>query len=190
MTIKINHNYYFDEYKTFNEFLKEFMKIIKDKKIKSFISTSGLLWFENYEFTDKIYNTDEPNYLIFDDDTELIFNYNWFSMIDVKIANLNDLNNEELKNIKSKNNFNLDCYGSSIIDYELNKFGDEYIINPVTNETRPANGNYFKEIIFQLSNNKKLCICAENAEADGYCDIWMENNNLKGIFNGQNHKII
>ena len=38
MTIRRNHKYYIDEYKTFNEYLKEFMNIVKDKKIKSLFS--------------------------------------------------------------------------------------------------------------------------------------------------------
>ena len=81
MKIKRNYEYYFDEYNSFNEFLKDFLHIIKNKKIKAFIPTGALLWFENNKFTDKIYVTDEPNYLIFDDDIVLIFNYNWFSII-------------------------------------------------------------------------------------------------------------
>ena len=186
MKIKRNYDYYFDEYNSFNDFLKEFLHIIKDKKIKAFIPTGALWKFDNNKFTDKIYTTDEPNYLIFDDDTVLIFNYNWFSIIDIKITNLKDLGKSK---IKSKNKFALECYGVSIVDYELNKFTDEYIINPATDETRPAGESYFKEIIFHLSNAKKLCICAENAEEDGYCDIWMENNNLKGTFNGQSHEV-
>ena len=145
--------------------LLQLKPLLKNKKIKAFIPTGTLLWFENNKFTDKIYVTDEPNYLIFDDDMVLIFNYNCFSMIDI------------------------DCYDVSIVDYELNKFTDEYIINPSTDETRPVGGNYFKEIIFHLSNEKKICICAEDAESDGYCDIWMENNNLKEIFYGQLHEV-
>ena len=186
MKIKRTYDYYFDEYNSFNEFLKEFLRIIKDKNIKLFISTGALLWFENNKFTDKIYVTDEPNYLIFDDDTVLIFNYNLFSMIDIKVSNLKDLSISEIKN---KNNFDFDCYDVSIVEYELNKFTDEYIINPATDETRSAGGSYFKEIIFHLSNEKKICICAEDAESDGYCDIWMENNNLKEIFNDQLHEV-
>ena len=90
--------------------------------------------------------------------------------------------------IKDANLFDFDCYGEYIVDYELNRFSDEYIIDPVYDTTRPDGGDYFKEIIFHLSNKKKICICAENAEADGYCDIWMENNDMYGVFNGESHK--
>lgn len=187
MKIKEDNKYYIDEYKTFNEYLKEFLVIIKDKKIKSFISMSGLSWSENYDFASKVYDTDQPNYLIFDDDTVLKFDYNCFSMIDIKITSLKSLRDSEIEAITNGDNFEFDCYGESIIDFELNKFSDEYIIEPSSDTIRPDGGDYFKEIIFHLSNDKKICICAENAESDGYCDIWMENDNLKGIFHGNSH---
>lgn len=187
MKIMQNHKYYIDEYKTFNEYLKEFLNIIKDKKIKSFIPMSSLSWSENYDFASKVYSTDLPNYLIFEDDTVLKFDYNWFSMIDIEITNLKCLRDSEIEAIKSGDNFDLDCYGETIKDFELNKFSDEYIIEPSSDTIRPDGGDYFKEIIFHLSNGKKICICAENAESDGYCNLWMEENNLKGLFNGQSH---
>ncbi len=189
MNIEFNHEYYFDEYKEFNEFIKSFISIVRDKKIKSFIPFSGLTWSELCSFTDKLYMTDDFNYLIFDDGTTLIFEYNFFSMISIKVTHISELADKEKETPKVVGSFDFDCYGSSIVDYELNSFHDEYIINPSTGETRPSGGDYFKELILHLSNGKKICICAENAESDGYCDIWMENNSLKGIFNGLSHKV-
>lgn len=189
MKIIQGRNYYIDEYNTFNKYIKEFLSIIKDKKIKSFIPMSGLSWTEHKSFASKVYDTDQFNYLVFDDDIVLKFDYNWFSMIDIEVTNLKDLTASELEVIQTGENFDFDCYGETIIDYELNRFSDEYIIEPSSNKTRPDGGDYFKEIIFHLSNDKKICICPENAESDGYCNIWMENNNLKGIFNGEEHKV-
>lgn len=188
MKIKENHKYYIDEYKTFNEYIKEVLEKIKDKKIKSFVSLSGLYWTEQLDFAEKVYDTDAENYLIFDDDTILKFNYNCFSMIYIELTNKGYLSKTEIEDLKDAENFEMDCYGTTIVDYELNRFNDEYIIEPSSDTVRPEGGDYFKEIIFHLSNRKKLCICAENAESDGYCNIWLENNNLKGIFNGQPHK--
>lgn len=184
MNLEFNKEYYFDEYKSFNEFVTSFLELIKGKKIKSFFPTGALWWSENYGFTDRVYNTDTENLLIFDDDTVLIFDYDWFSIINVQISKFSDIK----KNIEINDNFDFDCYGESIVDYELNRFSDEYIIDPSTDKTRPVGGDYFKELIFHLSNGKKICICAENAESDGYCNIWMENDSLKGVFNGQSHE--
>lgn len=190
MTIRRNHKYYIDEYKTFNEYLKEFMNIVKDKKIKSFIPFSGLSWTTHSKFADKVYDTDDVNYLIFDDNTILKFNYNWFSMIDIELTQLDSLREAEIKGLEERKDeqFDFDCYGETIVDFELNRFNDEYIIEPSSDTIRPEVGDYFKEIIFHLSNGKKICICAENAEFDGYCDIWLENNSSKGVFNGAPHK--
>lgn len=188
MQIRENHKYYIDEYKTFNEYIEEFVSVVKNKKIKSFIPLSALSWSENQDYALKVYDTDETNYLIFEDGIVLKFDYSCFSMIDIELTNLNTLKDSELEELRNRNNFDFDCYGVTITDYELNKFNDEYIINASSDTIRPEGGDYFKELIFHLSNGKKICICAENSESDGYCNIWMEDNNLKGIFNGQPHK--
>ena len=56
------------------------------------------------------------------------------------------------------------------LDIKLTK----YEINPSSGTVRPDGGDYFKKITFNLSNIKKLCICAEDSETDGYCNIWTE----------------
>ena len=187
MKIREDHKYYIDEYKTFNEFIKEFVFLVKDKKIKKFIPSSGLSWCKR-DYSDKIYDTDMPNYLMFEDNTILVFDYNVFSMIDILYTSYECLNKNQKEIIDNQESFEIDCYGETIVDYELNKFSDEYIIEPSGDTIRPEGGDYFKELIFHLSNNKKICICAENAETDGYCNIWMENDNLRGVFNGDPHK--
>lgn len=187
MEFKRHCKYYIDEYKTLNEFIKELINYLKNMKIKSFISTSGLS-YKKREYSDKIYDTDESIYIIFESDIVLKFDYNYFSMINLEVTTINSLKDSEIQCLKNGSNFDFDCYGETIVDYELNKFDDEYIINPSSDIVRPKGGDYFKEIIFHLSNGKKICICAENAEADGYCNVWMENNNIKGIFNGESHK--
>ena len=94
-----------------------------------------------------------------------------------------------LKNLNIETGLLISDAAKTIIDYELNHFTDEYIINPSDDQTRPEGGDYFKEIIFHLDNEKKLCICPQNAETDGYCDIWMEIGNNKNEFNGENHQV-
>ena len=189
MKIELNKEYYFEEATTFNEYLDSFLKVIKDKKIKYIFTNDALFWSENYEYADKVYYTYDTNYIVFENNTVLKFSYNFFSIIDISYMNIKNIN----KNDKECNNDNfildLDVKDTKIIDYELERFNDAYITNPSEESTRPEDGDYFKEIVFHLKNNKKLCICAENAESDGYCDIWLENNTTKGIYNGNSHKI-
>ena len=68
----------------------------------------------------------------------------------------------------------LDVKDTRIEDFEIERFSEEYEINPSSGTVRPYGGDYFKKITFNLSNGKKLCICAEDSETDGYCDIWTE----------------
>ena len=187
MSIKLNHEYFIDNFKILNDYINEFTLLVKNKKIIKFIPYSAFSIHSNIT-SDLVYTTDEQNYLVFEDNSILVFNYNIFSMISISFTNYENLNAVEKKIIDTENSFDLDFYNQTIIDYELNHFKDEYIINPATDETRPNGGDYFKELIFHLSNNKKICICPEHIESDGYCSIWMENNNLKGIFNGDSHQ--
>ena len=41
--------------------------------------------------------------------------------------------------------------------------------------TIPAGGDYFDKITIVLKNNIEICIQAEDAMSDGYCDIWVDN---------------
>lgn len=190
MELRKDHDYYITDYKQINEYMIEFMKIVKDKKIVKFISSSGLSWNGRPEPRGKVYDTDAPNYLIFEDNTVLKFDYRWFSLINIKLTKIECLNNRE-KEMFNDSDFllDMDCYNCTIVDYELNCFADEYIINPSNDQTRPEGGDYFKEIIFHLDNKKKICICPQNAETDGYCDIWMEDNDNRNEFNGEEHKV-
>ena len=190
MELRIDHNYYITDYKQMNEYMIEFMRLVKDKKIVKIISSSGLSWYERSEPRGKVYNTDAQNYIVFEDNTVLKFDYRWFSLIDIRLTEVECLHkNEQEWFVNSDMLLDLDYANSTIIDYELNHFTDEYIINPSDDQTRPEGGDYFKEIIFHLDNEKKLCICPQNAETDGYCDIWMENGNNKNEFNGENHQV-
>lgn len=162
--------------------------MLNNKQIKGIFAQNKN--FFKTKFTDRVYSICDYNYIVFDDNTVIKFKYNFFSMMDVYYTNTKSLRNEDLQIINDEVcKLELDYSNSYIIDYEIERFSDEYIINPRDDATRPEGGDYFKEIIFHLSNNKKLCICAENAEFDGYCDIWIENDNLKGIYNSASHRV-
>lgn len=183
MKIELNKEYFFEEATPFNEYLDSFLKKIKDVKIKYILSNNATFWTTDYEYTDKIYSTDDDNYIVFKNNMALKFSYKFFSIIYISYI--------DVKNINYNGNFilGLDVKDTKIIDYELERFNDAYITNPSEESTRPEGGDYFKEIVFHLNNNKKLCICARNAESDGYCDIWVENNTIRGIYNGESHDI-
>ena len=190
MKIIKDHRYYIDEYKTLKNFLDGLIELLNNKKIKGIFSQDAITYSSYAKFTDKIYSLIDYNFIVFDDDTVIKSEYNFFSMLYVYYTDIKCLWDEDLEIIKNEAfKLELDYSNSSIIDYEIEIFSDEYIINPRDDATRPEGGDYFKEIIFHLSNNKKLCICAENAEFDGYCDVWIENDNLKGIYNSDSHKV-
>lgn len=193
MELVEDHHYYIDEYKTLEAFIKIVVDKVKNKKIKYIYNLCGIS-SSSLSFSDKVYSTSDYNYIVFDDDTVIKFQYVFFSMIDIYYTNLKCLRDKELLNLKDEREallckLDLDYVNNSIVDYEIETFNDEYIIDPRDDATRPDGGDYFKEIVFHLNNDKKLCICAQNAEFDGYCDIWIENNSLKEIFNGQSHKV-
>lgn len=188
MKIIKDHRYYIDEYKTLKNFIDSLIELLNNKKIKGIFAQSKNSF--KTKFTDRVYSICDYNYIVFDDNTVIKFKYNFFSMMYVYYTDTKLLRNEDLQIINDEVcKLELDYSNSYIIDYEIERFLDEYIINPRDDVTRPEGGDYFKEIIFHLSNNKKLCICAENAEFDGYCDIWIENDNLKGIYNSASHKV-
>ena len=64
--------------------------------------------------------------------------------------------------------------GRKLVDFEIIKFSEEYEINPSTEETRPAGGDYYREIIFKLDNGKTLTIVAQDSLSDGYMDIFIK----------------
>ena len=187
MKIELNKVYYFDVFEDLQQYLSSLLKLFNDAGIKYICSDGGVVYYGNQSFTDKLYSVTDTNYIVFDNDKGLQFSYNFFSMIDVAYIDSERICNKVVDNEGII--LDLDVTGSKIVDFEIERFSDEYIINPSTDATRPAGGDYFKEIVFHLDNNKKICICAENAEFDGYCDIWVENNCLMEMFNGQSHKV-
>jgi len=193
MKIKEDHRYYIDEYKSLKAFIEELMKLIKDKKISYMYNSNGIS-SGSTSYTDKEYMVDGSTYIVFDDDTVIEFSYDFFSMLYITYTKKKNIPDRDIIDLSNETKkllciLDLDYTDCKIKDYEIESFSDEYIIDPRDDMTRPKGGDYFKEIVFHLSNNKKLCICAENAEFDGYCDIWVENNTLKGVFNGKPHKV-
>lgn len=192
MEIMKNHEYYIDEFKTLKIFIEKLFNEIKNKKIEYIYTLGGTTGGVVKEYS--AYDASDYVYVVFDDDSVIKFQYNFFSMMYITYTDLDSLREEEKMNLSDDREvllckLNLEYDKSKIVDYEIEQFSDEYIIEPSSDMTRPEGGDYFKEIIFHLDNDKKLCICAQNAEFDGYCDVWVENNSLKGIFNGQSHTV-
>ena len=102
-----------------------------------------------------MYSTDDDNYIMFENNMVLKFSYKFFSIIYMSYM--------DIKEVTENANFilDLDIKNTKIIDYELERFNDAYIINPSEDSMRLEGGDYFKEIVFHLNNNKKLCIYAE-----------------------------
>ena len=53
MELRIDHNYYITDYKQMNEYMIEFMRLVKDKKIVKIISSSGLCGMKDQNLVEK-----------------------------------------------------------------------------------------------------------------------------------------
>lgn len=158
--------YFITSYSQLSDYLNFFINDDKDKQIK-YIFTNG----SNSKDGEMI---DADIFIVFDNDAVLKIDYKFYSLMYIEytwIQNLS-LNDKEYNN----ENFylDLDVSNARIESFEIERLVGEYEINPSSGTVRPDKGDYFKKIAFKLSNGNNLCICAEDAETDGYCDIWTE----------------
>ena len=164
--------YYLTNYNELNEYLKFIINDDSDKQIKYIFTNDSLNWRE----TDngKEYSIFLELFIVFDNDAVLRINYNFYSLMYVRYMWIQNLNIQEKEFDNDNFKLDLDVKNARIEDFEIERFSEEYEINPSSGTVRPDGGDYFKKITFNLSNGKKLCICAEDSETDGYCDIWTE----------------
>ena len=164
--------YYLTNYNELNEYLKFIINDDSDKQIKYIFTNDSLNWRE----TDngKEYSIFPELFIVFDNDAVLRINYNFYSLMYVRYMWIQNLNIQEKEFDNDNFKLDLDVKNARIEDFEIERFSEEYEINPSSGTVRPDGGDYFKKITFNLSNGKKLCICAEDSETDGYCDIWIE----------------
>ena len=164
--------YYITNYNELNEYLKFIINDDSDKQIKYIYTNSSLNWRETEN--GKEYSTFPELFIVFDNDAVLRINYNFYSLMYVRYMWIQNLNIQEKEFDNDSFKLDLDVKNARIEDFEIERFSEEYEINPSSGTVRPDGGDYFKKITFNLSNGKKLCICAEDSETDGYCDIWIE----------------
>ncbi len=164
--MKFGKEYFITSYSQLSDYLNFFINDDEDKQIK-YIFTNG----SNSKDGEMI---DTDIFIAFDNDTILKINYKFYSLMYIEymwIQNLS-LNDKEYNN----ENFylDLDVSNARIEGFEIGRLVGEYEINPSSGTVRPDNEDYFKKVTFKLSNGNNLCICAEDAISDGYCDIWIE----------------
>lgn len=117
---------------------------------------------------------------MFEDNTCLIIGLTDRSSAWIKYVTLSKEEPEKYNTINDMFKFNnVDFEYDSIIGFEVNSFSkefDKWISNGNTSNmiTIPAGGDYFDKIKILLKNNTKICLQAEDAISDGYCDIWIE----------------
>lgn len=157
--------YFLTTYKEMNEYLNFMINDDRDKQIK-YIFTNGS--------SKNGHMVDSDIFIVFDNDTVLKINYLFYSLMYVRYMWVQNLYPREKECNNDKFKVNLDISNLRIDGYEIERFTEEYEIDPSTSTTRPNGGDYFKQITLKLSNGKKLCICAEDSEVDGYCNIWIE----------------
>lgn len=173
MIIKENKEYQIDNYNDLRNFCDKLIEIVKENKIKYLLGFSGLSWREDRN-CDKLYDIDTPLYVVFENDYALLIEYYFYSLISVTYRKLNE---NELKDIETnlKNiQIELPIKNKKVKNIYFDKFNNEYCINPATNEMRKEGIDYFGKITFELDNNGRLMMCAEDSLTDGYLDIWYE----------------
>ena len=164
--------YYLTNYNELNEYLKFMINDDSNKQIKYIFTNDSLNWRETEN--GKEYSIFPELFIVFDNDAVVRINYNFYSSMYVRYMWIQNLNIQEKEFDNDNFKLDLDVKDTRIEDFEIERFSEEYEINPSSGTVRPDGGDYFKKITFNLSNGKKLCICAEDSETDGYCDIWTE----------------
>lgn len=164
--------YYLTNYNELNEYLKFMIKDDKDKQIKYIFTNSSLGWRDIGN--SKKYEIDKEIYIVFDNDAVLRIGYTFHSLMYAKYMWIQNLNIQEKEFNNTKFELDLDVKNARIKDFEIERFSEEYEVNPSSGTVRPDGGDYFKSITLNLSNGKKLCICTQDSVVDGYCDIWTE----------------
>ena len=164
--------YYLTNYNELNEYLKFMINDDSNKQIKYIFTNDSLNWRETEN--GKEYSIFPELFIVFDNDAVVRINYNFYSSMYVRYMWIQNLNIQEKEFDNDNFKLGLDVKDTRIEDFEIERFSEEYEINPSSGTVRPDGGDYFKKITFNLSNGKKLCICAEDSETDGYCDIWTE----------------
>ena len=188
---------FIEKYNEAKEYFEKVSPTLKQKKIKKVCSFNS-----SYNTHSKriIYSIDNPLYIIFEDNTSLIVEYYFVSELRIEYRNLTNEEIEETEKLEDMFNVeheihNYKTYELSHIDtieleygyineIEINKFAHEYeawVDHYIT--LLPASDETFDEIAFVMNNGKAICICPEDAEADGYLDVWAEgsNENFKKI---------
>lgn len=163
--------YYLTTYDEMNEYIINMMNDDEDKQIKYIFTNGSLSWREIDN--SKKYSLDSEIYIVFDNDSILRIDYKFYGLVYARHMWIQNLNIKE-KEYDDKFKLDLDVTNTRIKDYKIEKFSEEYEINPSVGISRPEGGDYFKNITFKLSNGRNLCVCAEDAEVDGYCEIWVE----------------
>ena len=114
----------------------------------------------------------------------LIIHYYWYSDLTIYVVEpekvRNDLSlNFLYKDIPESRNvrhwvqpIEFPYIGCRISSVEVERFSEQFEINPSTGETRPDGGDYFSKITIHLDDGRKFYICAEDALFDGYMTIW------------------
>ena len=169
--MEFGKEYFITSYSQLSDYLKFVINDDKDKQIK-YIFTNG-----SNSKDGKMLDVDI--FIVFDNDAILKIDYKFYGLMYIEYTWIQDLSLNDKEYNNENYYLNLNVSNARIESFEIERFVGKYEINSSLGIVRPDNGDYFKKITFKLSNGNNLCICAENAEEDGYCDIWTEDNTEK-----------
>lgn len=136
---------------------------------------------ENYRYS----LTDTAFAIYFDNDLVLYISTVVYSMGTFDLTSIQK-NSHHLKKITNVDGFRIEEYNEKnyftiyeinefnhlkIVDVQINGFSEEYQID-VEGTTRPANGDYYKEIFLIMDNGQVICLAAKDIVYDGFMDIF------------------
>lgn len=175
----IYKNYYLTDYNSMKDYLEFILLKCSSKTIKGFYSSIPC-WKKDSTFAEKYFSV-YTVFILFNDDFTIKIDYPSDSLIYIELTTFDQLYIYEKSIFKEENLIDFNINNSKIIDYELEHFSEEYDIYSPKKTYRPKNGDYFKSIVFHLSNKTKIYLCVGNKRKDEILHTWQENNIEKNV---------
>jgi hypothetical protein len=166
-------------------FFRNTLNEIKNVKVKAIFSLSP--GFYRYKNLTRIYSTDVPIYILFENEMCLIIDYPFIDELHIQFRKMTS---EEISachygaltdcfhNVNSHGE-DIEQIASIALEYDsineilVHRFSRDYskwIDNDV--KITAAGKETFDEIKFTMDNGRGFTVCADDAEADGYTLIW------------------
>lgn len=173
--------YHFDTATPLLEFFEENKELYTNRPLKRMFSDMG------FYVPFRAMMSEKPiGFLI--DKTCIIIDYYIPSSMTLRIATLEEIQNDKTlnwmlksyKEVEDEETHPLlmshvplkDMKDHKISSIEVERFSDDFTIEPIEDTKRPAGGDYFGTIKLVLDNGVEICFCGADALYDGYIQLW------------------